>query len=377
MDREKMKNKIAITLSSFPIFYLTFIIDFINLLSEKFDIELFLHNSGSNMPKFNNNVRIRLIAHNKTKKSHSVRQLLGKETIVKLKIFSQKRYFAIIGIESLGLVMANILNKNNKQKLFYYNFELYDKNQKGVWQLNYNFIKQLEKNILLESVDKLIIQDKDREIAYKKIINLNKRIDVCYLPVSLRDITIKTEKSNNELINIMYYGQLSPIRFNTHMVLEAQKFDVNIKLSINAVSFIGNQYVEELKSLDLNNKVIFNLKHTKYNEIYKDIQEATIGLVFYRDTVINERLTGKSSVKLAHYMQVGIPIIGFKHTSLNKIVNDYNIGITISNLSELNNAIHIITENYEYYQQNVKKAYKLIYSLNQHINKLTKVLIHE
>lgn len=371
-----MKNKIAITLSTFPIFYLTFIIDFINLLSEKFDIELFLHNSGSNMPKFNKNVKIRLIAHNKTKKSHSVGQLLGKETIVKLKFFSQKRYLAIIGIESLGLVMANILNKDNKQKLFYYNFELYDKNQKGVWQLNYNFIKQLEKNILLKSVNRLIIQDKDREIAYKRIINLNKRIGVYYLPVSLRDITIDTKKSNNELINIMYYGQLSPRRFNTHMVHEAQKFDDNVKLFINAVSFIGNRYIEELKNLDVNNKVIFNLNHTNSNEIYKEIQEATIGLVFYGDTTINEKLTGKSSVKLAHYMQVGIPIIGFKHTSLNKIVNDYNIGITISDLSELNNAINIIMENYEYYQQNARKAYKMIYSLNKYINKLNKVLIH-
>lgn len=369
------KKTIAISLSTFPIYYLSFIIDFINNLSHNYDIDLFLHNVGDKIPNFNKNVRIYNFK-NKINKSYITSKLFNFETIQCLKKNSKKNYFLIIGIESLGLIMANLIRAKNNTKLVYYNFEIYDKKNPGTWSTNFRSIKKEEKRILHQRNTLLVIQDKERLAAYKRTLNLNKKLNVFFLPVSLTHRKIIKKEGLQDIINIMYYGQISTSRFNTEIVQQSQYFDSKTKLILNAVSFNKERYIKELKTIDKKNNVIFDLNHLYYTKISNNIAKADIGLVFYRDLTINEKLTGKASVKMAHYMQANIPIICFKSTSISKIVNQYNIGVSISDISELNYAIKKITSKYDTYVKNTKKAYHNIYNLEVHMKKFQKIIIH-
>jgi glycosyltransferase involved in cell wall biosynthesis len=83
-------------------------------------------------------------------------------------------------------------------------------------------------------------------------------------------------------------------------------------------------------------------------------------LAFYRGEIINDRLTGRSSEKIALYFQCGIPIVAFRHETYEHIEAAY-AGVLIDRIEELPAAVARILQDYKFYTANAFSCYQKYY----------------
>ena len=78
----------------------------------------------------------------------------------------------------------------------------------------------------------------------------------------------------------------------------------------------GNQtYLAYLQSIADMDRVVFSFDFVPEDKIIDVISSATIGLALYPNTSSNDRLAAFSSVKVAYYLQCGVPVIAFDSES--------------------------------------------------------------
>ena len=109
------------------------------------------------------------------------------------------------------------------------------------------------------------------------------------------------------------------------------------------------------KNLYLSNQV-YDFEDIEY--AYKGIE---IGIACYRPSNDDFKFIGKASGKLNFYMTYGIPVIVNRLPGLADIVEQYNCGVVIDNVSDKNewqNAIDKIMSDYEGYRDRVSICYK-------------------
>ena len=111
-----------------------------------------------------------------------------------------------------------------------------------------------------------------------------------------------------------------------------------------------------------NDKLFVSLEIVDQNSIQKIIASSDIGLVFYDNNNVNERLTAFSSEKIALFMQSGVPIITFNNETYSELYNRTECGIAIDDLESLNNAAVTIFNNYNQYRTNAYRAFDELYS---------------
>ncbi len=376
--------RLGVFLSHFPIYNLIYLIDMLNnLANEGLEIDLYLQNAGNKIPVFHDNIKPVILPEVYTSQIKdyigSPFSLIPADNLgIIFANLKKNDYDYCIGIESIGLVMAKKVAEILNCPLGYLSFELYDKTNPGVWGDELDILKKFEAQTV-PGLDLLLIQDKYREEALYRILNVSTRPKkVIHFPVSLSPMR-SFEKQNywRETYGLpanskiaLYFGQLSKNRFIDQMVIAFQQIRSDIFLVVKAITFGNNQYLEYLKSLDHNNKVIFDTHEVSWHERWKLISSADVGIVFYRNNVINDYLTGKSSDKMASYMQCGIPVVCPDFPTFSEVIDQYRNGVCVNNLSELPKALGKIFNGYNIYKHGAEKAFKEVYDITIYTRQL-------
>ncbi|MCK4822248.1 glycosyltransferase, partial [bacterium] len=343
--------KIATFLSDFPVCGNPWLCDFIDGLALRgFAIDLYIESAGKS-PVFRNNVRVINLSYpvlrcSQKEPDYVARQnipfshLLSPASIGVTQIISEKKkYDYCIGLESKGLLLAKIAADASGCRFGYLNFELYDEKNPGVWREQIADVKKFE-SLLMPEIDLFMIQDETRHNEYFKILNTNQRPqNTMYFPVSLPRVCLSEkprywhERYNlpEEFKIVFYIGQICSNRLVDKMVMAAQSFNDDQLLVIHGR---GNaDFLKELKQLDKKNKVIFSTDQAGWNMMNYLAASADMGLAFYRADRINDFTTGKSSAKLARYMQAGIPVICPEYPTFKDVVDKYHNGECFSDFA--------------------------------------------
>jgi glycosyltransferase involved in cell wall biosynthesis len=290
-------------------------------------------------------------------------------------------YDLIIGVESVGLVLANHFKNKKLIKMLFYSLEI------GPYQMDMceyivaKLLRKLEAKAHNEC-DYTLIQD-IRRWEILKTTNRAEKSQPIYLPVSLRG-SIRTNKSSllydklqipkNKKI-VLLKGIINKSRFCEEIISASYFFPDEWTLVLHGVS----EDVKINEKIPLNNtknlKVIVSRDKLPSNDLEEFVSSAHIGLAFYTNDGSNNYHTGYSSEKVALYAKCGIPIISFNYPTYEEVFKKYTCGETIPDLEHLPAAVQKIYSNYEVYQKGAWNAFKQEYDFDAHFNKIYKRII--
>lgn len=145
-------------------------------------------------------------------------------------------------------------------------------------------------------------------------------------------------------------GTISPTFLTEETVHAAQSLPLEWMCVIHSAQPRSetDREIECLLAANQNKKVIFSLEPVAYADVGKIISSADIGLALY-GSVGGPAVTevGLASGKLCHFLQYGVPVIVSDFPMLREFVTKHQVGVPISDMADLGQAIETIMADYE------------------------------
>ncbi len=302
------------------------------------------------------------------------KNLLDRSVLRKSKrVFVESQYNCLIGVEKKGLIWAGLFAEKDLIPLIYYSLELYLEDHPGLADLlktrEFTSTRTIEKKYHRIS-NATIIQDKHRAEALLKHNGIGST-RLMYLPISVRgdsiqeksDFLVRSLKLDPSNKILLYYGLIQDDRFSTAMVNTAKELPDGTVLVMHGYG--EPQHLSFLQSIADMEKVRFSLKLVAEEDIQKVIASASIGLALYQGNNSNDRLAAFSSVKVAYYMQCGVPLIAFRSESFIELMKYYQCGELIDSIEEIPLKTEIILKNYAHYREQAHLAFKEYYDFDR------------
>lgn len=216
-----------------------------------------------------------------------------------------------------------------------------------------------------------------------KHLNLNEK-KILTLPNSPPDTIKNTEPHflhkilgiNIDTKIILHSGGFGNMFNCRELASQAKYWPSDYKLVFHlSHSLDGDPYFSEVFSKN-DSKVLFSTQPVSTNELDSLVSSAYIGIALYSELILKYRATfmGLAAGKIGNYLKCGIPVIATKLISLSYLT-DYKCGILISNESEIQSAIKIISDNYKEYSHSARKCYDELWHPKPYLEKIHKSLI--
>ncbi|UAY50693.1 glycosyltransferase family protein [Ferruginibacter albus] len=281
----------------------------------------------------------------------------------------------LIGVDYLGLQWANLLKRRN-DSLIYLSLEIEIPAQLHSKNL-IDYLRRKEIQIHSHKVALTLIQDKYRMEILKKLNNLTDKAKFAILTNSPRDHKQPIPSSKNffeekfdlpqNSFKILSAGMISEGVLSTDI---ARVFnfisDKTIYLIYHERDKINEKsdYIQNIKNLGGKNLVL-SLEPVPYEMVYQIFSSADIGLAIYNpEWGDNFSSIVGASGKLSHYLQFGIPVICYDLPGFREIIEQYNCGIVIKNVEELDAAITAIKANYNNFSKGAYTCYRDCYNFD-------------
>ena len=133
----------------------------------------------------------------------------------------------------------------------------------------------------------------------------------------------------------------------------------NVPLTFSGV--IDQWCMEKIKKLKRTNPNLkFENQLLPINEYTDYMRTFAVGLVWYSSLKEDEAnyCIGMSSGKMFKHLSLGQPVIVVRCMGIAEVVNRYELGVVIDNISELESAYNTVMKNYSYYRENVIRTYR-------------------
>ena len=234
-------------------------------------------------------------------------------------------------------IPAKIISKVYKTKLVYDIFDYYIDSHYVPNKLK-NTIEKAEISVI-EKADLTIICTEQRREQIKKA-NPKKCIVIYNTPfIEKEKLKKNIIKSNSSKIKIVYVGILQETRLLKEVGEEIVKNE-DIELHIGGVGDL-QKFFEELSSKYDN---IFYYGRMEYEDVLNLEKDSDILFATYDPKIENHKYSAPN--KLYEAMALGKPIIVCEGTGIDKIVDKYEMGVSIKyDQEEFIKAINIIKEN--------------------------------
>jgi glycosyltransferase involved in cell wall biosynthesis len=360
-------NRLAIFISNYSIGNSPSIINLVNFLSKKFDLDIYLKSvSLINIPALVKN-NIKIINLNKSGFNRFFLKFVNKR--------QESDYFHYICLDPAGFVLCKKYFPFSNP--IYYSLELYLKNDH--FGLDYPAeIMKIEREKINE-ISGLIIQSEEKEMIFREDYNLLQKIPAFLLPVTYEGNSIH-EKSDflRDLYDIKEDKKIS-----LHLGGIAEWFSpIELAIAFSKLDnwvlfFQGYQQKEYFKKLqtvleesNIQNVILSDKVYPTIDELHPILQSCDIGIAWYNDISIGFRIAGKSSGKIPMYMRFGLPIIAKKYPSTIESIEKTKCGICIDSFDEIQSAAVKILDNYEKYSINAYVEYDRSYNFENYEGRL-------
>ncbi len=291
-------------------------------------------------------------------------------------LLKDKKYHCFIGVEKKGLVWAGYMATHRGIPFIYYSLELY------TW--GHPFVNSSFRNRRLKLLEQkfhrlscaTLVQDARRAEVLLRDNGLSDTA-VVHLPISL--VGPVYEKSNgylqqrlalgDEMVLILQFGQIGAERLSFSLAQEAQRFPEDWRLVMHSFGYASQDDIDGISHINGNKRVLLSLEHVPDKRLQEMIHSAHIGLVLYKDTTDNDKLTAFSSEKLALYLQCGLPIIAFNYPGY-EFVEELQCGVLIEHTGELEQAVRIILNRYDSYRDKAYRCFQQYFDFDVNFTKV-------
>lgn len=369
-------DKIAIFISRYPINSSLSILNFLEILSIKYKIDLYLYKVFDNAESLKNNSifedkNIKVIFVDKR-----IRLFFLKFKFL-FKKFRKPAYKNFVCFDPFGFVLCKEFFP--KSKPYYYSLELYIKHDHFGLYYPKNIMEKERK--FIKDIKGFIIQSEEKEILFRNDYEISNLTPSMIVPVTHSGefdsskyyiIKDKYKISKNKKI-ALHLGGISEWFSCIDLAICFSKIE-------NWVLFFQGypdknykcKFEEVLNKNNIKNVIISNETYDLIEDVNPILKSSDIGIAWYNDISIGFRTAGLSSGKISSYIRFGLPILAKKYPSTSKAIEETGCGICINNIEEIPNAIRKIENKYEEFVVNEQKEFYKNYHIENYKNKLIK-----
>jgi hypothetical protein len=259
------------------------------------------------------------------------------------------KYDIVIAIDYYAYAITSILFSDHKEFILW-SHDLIGRDH----LIYYNIFVKRYMNLCAKALNKnkrVIIQDLDRLNLLKDSLDLNgSELNPFYMPVFLENLNITAPRilSSIERPRLIQSGGIGAYHFSDQLLEHYQTNATKYRLYFHG--FIFKEIAEYLPTCKFQPMV--SSQRVKAEYIPQLIDHCDIGFIGYAQHDLNFYYIAKASGQLVEFLRLGMPVIVLSETNLNDFVDQYQIGVSIKSVNQLNQAIKAITKNYRYYSRN-------------------------
>lgn len=209
---------------------------------------------------------------------------------------------------------------------------------------------------------RVIIQDPDRlELLARSLAVDAKKLDVFYMPVSL-DATEAVTRTISSSVRprLMQSGGIGKYRSSDKLLAHYQTHHADYRLYLHG--FLFPEIDEQLRSSTF--QPLVSTRTIDARQIHHLTDLADIGFISYEDEDSqNFFLLSHASGQLVEFLRVGIPVIVMGKNNLPRFCQEQGIGLAITDMAELGNAIKSIMASYSQYSSRCRVCFKQNFDL--------------
>lgn len=232
------------------------------------------------------------------------------------------------------------------------------------------FLDRLVTSKEMSKVKALIIQDEQRKRLLEESVGAV-FTNTIYLPVSLNDSEFcrkaaenRQKKNSLSTVSIVQSGWIGKGRWSDKLIDAYQNWPISYELTLRG--FIQADINDSLLRAKRKPEVSGSICDTDL--LPQILNNCDIGFVGYSENDSNHRYIENASSQMVEFLRLGIPVIGCGSSSFNDFVTRQNIGIGISSIEEMEEAINKIVEDYSFFSSNARKLYESRFDLCSYFN---------
>jgi hypothetical protein len=236
--------------------------------------------------------------------------------------------------------------KKSKIKVIYDAYELYIPERHSILSFRFWFFYYFERSIILNA-SHVLSANQQRSILMQKHYRLNETPTAIH-NFGYYDGYIPQRRIHEGAIRVIYIGNLSHERKLLELIELFENKGGEFKLTIAGSGILEQKIINMITSM--------GTKHTNFigrydqNELSSILSFHDVGYLFYPNNSLNNRLC--SPLKLFDYLVNGIPVISFFNETLEKIYNEYGIGVSANDIVK---GLRMIKSNYRFYTSNINR----------------------
>ncbi len=238
------------------------------------------------------------------------------------------------------------------------------------WRVKNGFLEKLITSEYALKSKVLMIQDENRKKLLEESFGVSFP-NTIYLPVSLNDsefcrkaAEIRRKKDSFHTVNIIQNGWIVENRWSDQLIDVYRNWPDCYKLHLHG--FMGDKMESRIKNAQRKPDVSTLIYDS--DRLSQMLNNYDIGFVGYNEPDINFNHIENASSQMVMFLRLGIPVIGYGYDLFNDFVNKNNIGIGISTIGEMENAIKKIIDNYPFFSYTARRMYELKYNLKSIFN---------
>jgi glycosyltransferase involved in cell wall biosynthesis len=401
-------KKIAVCIDSYNIDYSPSIINLLDCLSDRFEIDLFLRNvflSKSHVLA-RESIHIYRVRKDfsisyfwksgKQKLKEIIKMLLLKKNAgpgkragnggvsVKKTRKQVERfdYYRHICMDPHGFLLCKELFPGSRP--IYYSLELYLKDDYLDTYYPPRLMRELNRlmdreRTMSDDIGALIIQSKEKEELFKKDYGLPEDLPVFILPVTYTGAAVNGK--SNYLREM--YGIAEDRRIAIHLGGMNDWFscieiaEVFSRMPGWVLFFQGNHSNDYLKRFDrvicgekAKNIIVSRTFYDQLDSLDRVMMSADLGIAWYNNISKNFTHTGRSSGKIAAYMRFGLPTIAKNYPSMVDAIEDTGCGLCVDEYDEIEEAVKKIEGNFKFFSENAFREYEKTYWFEKYRERL-------
>lgn len=309
------------------------------------------------------------------------RGLIGPELIQRVvEQHCLRPYDVLLGVEKGGLAWAAEVAGQTGAPLVYYSLELYNWDHPWVTGSMRQRRFKIGESQFLKRCRLVVIQDEHRGRVLLEDNGVKHPVPMAYLPVAVSGpAETGRERWFHDHLGlpadtavILSYGMMTRQRPCVDLAEAAAQFPPDWCLVMHGHG--DPDILAELEGAHHNGRMRISTDLVPVEQRGRLVRSADVGLALYYGHMVNDRLTGKSSEKIALYLQGGVPVIGFRHPSYEHLEAE-GAGVLIDRLEELPAAVARILSERERFAANARACYERYYRFEHNFERVYAQLV--
>ncbi|OGW36932.1 MAG: hypothetical protein A2Y97_12590 [Nitrospirae bacterium RBG_13_39_12] len=375
-------DKVAVFIKKYSIGKSSPILCLLDLLSDNYEVDLFLQEAWHMNATVFEKDTIKLITVEGRKENNSIKIikniwdfLFGKNYKNITTIDYNRNYKSYICFDPHGFFLCKELFPRSMP--FYYSLELYLKNDH--FNLEYPEEVMKKEKDEINTIKGLIIQSQEREHLFRKEYNLSDSVPALILPVTYMQSSVKDKSSllrgkydidKNKKI-ALHLGGIQEYFSCIELALTFSKLE-NWVLIFHGCHY--GEYIRKLKNTIKKNGIKNVYISDEFCERIEDmdaiLMSCDVGIAWYNNVSLNFSTAGKSSGKISAYLKFGLPVIAKRYHSTIEAIEDTGCGVCVESFDEIGDAISQIENNYNQYSKNALDEFDRTYRFENYMKEI-------